>query len=172
MRVHQPSLREPTVEPWSSHLCLVSPRLSTSWAWVNLSLASCLKKTTKKHLLSAFPSHNASHQPEGFISFWKKSPDRSKAMTSRWVFLVLNLSCWMLKKKSLGGSLCLPSCLWWHTKIPVGMLSSFSGNEATNISRRFKGILLYNCIFLNMIVEFAKQMYCPWLLQFCKPYST
>ena len=34
----------------------------------------------------------------------------------------------------LEGAFVLPSCLWWRTKIPVGMLSSLSGNEATDIS--------------------------------------
>lgn len=95
MRVHQPSLREPTVEPWSSHLCLVSPRLSTSWAWVNLSLASCLKKTTKKHLLSAFPSHNVTptrriHLILKEISRQVKSNDQSVGFFS-FKFVVLNV---------------------------------------------------------------------------------
>lgn len=112
-RVHQPSWREPTVEPWLSLLCLASPRWSTSWAWVNLSSASCLKKTNKEHLLSAFPSHNALHQLR---------EDSSHTEWSLWwvrawplVQVILNFLCWMCSNHS-GGSLCLPSCLWRHKK--------------------------------------------------------
>lgn len=113
-RVHQLSWREPTVEPWSLHLCLASPRWSTSWVWLNISLASCLKKTNKKHILSAFPSHNASYQLREDSSHSKRNIQWVRAWP---IITFCFLMCCVECEKSLGGSLCLPSCLWWHTTI-------------------------------------------------------
>lgn len=64
-RVPRPSWRGHTAERWSSPLCSALPRWSTSWAWVNSSSASCLRKTTKQApplclLPRPFPAHHPS----------------------------------------------------------------------------------------------------------------
>lgn len=158
-RARQPSWRGPTVEPWSSPLCSASPRWSTSWAWVNSSSASCLKKTTKKapplclFALSP-PLLPTMHHTEDSHLIPKRNPRRwvRRAADRCILFRTRSVEC----RGGWGGSLSF-------AKRHVGGRHRFqhTGTEATEYHSYFISFLIVTVRFL-----------CSELLQLCTLGST